>query len=249
MPRYKLIIEYAGEHFRGWQRQHNQPSVQGTIEQAIHSLCNEEALVIGAGRTDTGVHALGQVAHVDLNLDISPFRLSEGLNHYLRDQGVVILNAEITTQDFHARFSAKARTYEYRIINRRTPLALEANRAWHVKRPLDIPKMQAAALHLIGCHDFTSFRSTDCQASSPIRTLDKFDIIHTTDSMGQIINAHIESRSFLHNQVRIMIGTLKLVGQGRLSVDDIPQLILARDRRVTGPTAPPHGLYLARIRY
>jgi tRNA pseudouridine38-40 synthase len=249
MPRYKLTIEYRGDCFKGWQRQHNLSSVQGSIEKAIFNMFHQEVLVMGAGRTDAGVHALGQVAHIDLNNEIPPFRLCEGLNHYLRDSGAVVLDAELVPEDFHARFSAKARTYEYRIVNRRAPLAVEENFAWHVKHPLDIKKMQDAAKFLIGNHDFTSFRCSDCQALSPIRTLERFDINHLKTPTGTLIYAEVTSRSFLHNQVRIMIGTLKLVGEGKLCVSDIPLLIEARDRRLTGPTAPPSGLYLKSVLY
>lgn len=249
MPRYKLTVEYAGNRFSGWQRQPNQPSVQGTIEQAVKDLFKEDALVEGAGRTDAGVHALGQVAHVDLGCAIPPYRLCDGLNHYLRDQGVVVLYAEAVPPDFHARFSATGRVYEYRILNRRAPLALEAQQTWHVIKPLDVGNMQAAANHLLGHHDFTSFRTALCQAPSPHRTLDAFEITYAPTLTGGYITAHIASRSFLHNQVRIMMGTLKLVGEGRLKPDDIPSILKACDRRASGPTAPPHGLYLKSIAY
>lgn len=251
MPRYKLIIEYEGNRFNGWQRQRGQPSVQGAIEQAVKAIFQEESLVEGAGRTDAGVHALGQVAHVDLSRPVVPYRLCDGLNHCLRDQGVVILHAELAPPGFHARFSATGRVYEYRIINRRAPLALEANRAWHVVSPLDIGSMQAAASHLVGCHDFSSFRAARCQSSSPVKTLDAFDIIPVVTEAGDsvIITARVASRSFLHNQVRIMLGTIKQVGTGRLRPEDIPAILEARDRRTGGPTAPPQGLYLKSIAY
>jgi len=249
MPRYKLTIEYAGYRFCGWQRQSNQPSVQQAIELAIKEMFNHNVIVEGAGRTDAGVHALGQVAHVDLPIDVPAYRLCDGLNHYLRGSGVVILHVEIVSSDFHARFSATKRAYEYRIVNRRASLALEENHAWHVIPPLDVSKMQAAAQHLVGHHDFTSFRTAHCQATSPIRTLERFEIYHTSIPMGVSIIAHIESRSFLHNQVRIMMGTIKLVGEGRFSVEDIPHFLQARNRQITGPTAPPQGLYLKKITY
>jgi len=251
MPRYKLTIEYEGNRFSGWQRQLNHPSVQGTIEQAIQTIFGEESLVEGAGRTDAGVHALGQVAHVDLARPLAPWRLCDGLNHGLRNQGVAILHAEAALPGFHARFSATGRVYEYRIINQRAPLVLEATRAWHVIPPLDVGNMQVAANHLAGHHDFTSFRATQCQSPSPVKTLDAFDITAVTTEAGDsvTITARVASRSFLHNQVRIMMGTLKQVGEGRLHPEDIPTILEARDRRVGGPTAPPHGLYLKGIVY
>lgn len=245
MPRYKLTLEYDGSRFRGWQRQKGYISVQETLGQAIQRLLNVEALVEGSGRTDAGVHALGQVAHVDLPQDIPSYRLAHGLNHFIRDQGVAVLQVDTVPSDFHARFSARGRAYEYRIVNRRGPLVLEANYAWHVASPLDVEKMQAAAKHLLGHHDFTSFRAVRCQARSPIRTLDVFEVTQKNDH----IIACIESRSFLHNQVRIMMGTLKLVGEGRFQPDDIPLMLEARDRRASGQTAPPQGLYLKRVTY
>ena len=249
MPRYKVVLEYEGNRFSGWQRQRKQASVQETLEKAIQQMFAQEVQVEGAGRTDAGVHALGQVAHFDLSQDVPPFRVSDGLNHFLRDSGVVVLHTEAVPADFHARFSAIGREYEYRIFNRRAPLVIEANQAWHVIPPLDIAKMQEAAKHLVGHHDFTSFRSAHCQAPSPIRTVDKFDIIHKPALVGDYIIGHVASRAFLHNQVRIMMGTLKLVGEGRLSVDSIPELLQTRDRCTTGPTAPPQGLYLKSIAY
>lgn len=249
MPRYKLTIEYEGSWFSGWQRQLGRPSVQGTIEQGIKTIFNKEVLVEGAGRTDAGVHALGQVAHVDLPHEVPVHRVCDGLNSYLRDRGIAILSAELVPDTFHARFSATGRVYEYHILNRRAPLVLRANQAWHVIGPLDVLKMQAAATHLLGTHDFTSFRATLCQALSPIKTLDELDITHREMPDGDLIIAQVASRSFLHHQVRIMMGTLKLVGEGRLSPEDIPLILTARDRRAGGPTAPPHGLYLKSVAY
>ncbi|MBX9805925.1 MAG: tRNA pseudouridine(38-40) synthase TruA [Alphaproteobacteria bacterium] len=249
MPRYKLTIEYEGNRFSGWQRQRKQTSVQSTIEDAIKALFDQDVIVEGAGRTDAGVHALGQVAHVDLNHDVPGYRLCDGLNHYLRNRGVVILKAEEAAPDFHARFSATGRVYEYRIYNRRAPLVLEANQAWHVIAPLDVEKMIEAAKHLVGHHDFTSFRATRCQANSPVRTLDAFDIRYVPMEGGGYIIAEVASRSFLHNQVRIMMGTLKRIGEGCIDVDMIPTMLEARDRRLSGPTAPPQGLYLKSIAY
>jgi tRNA pseudouridine38-40 synthase len=249
MPRYKLTIEYDGSCFSGWQRQSKHTSVQETIEIAIKEMLKEEAPIVGAGRTDAGVHALGQVAHVDLSRDIPGFKLCDGLNNFLRDKGVAILTAEIVPSEFHARFSATARSYEYRIINRRPPLVLDTNHAWHVIPSLDVASMQRAAKHLIGQHDFTSFRASHCQAASPIRTVERFEISENASTWGNLITATVQSRSFLHNQVRIMMGTLKLVGEGIIHAEDIPQLIEARDRCQTGPTAPPQGLYLKSIAY
>jgi tRNA pseudouridine38-40 synthase len=249
MPRYKLTLEYDGNRFSGWQRQRKQSSVQETIEKAIKAMFRQEVIVEGAGRTDAGVHALGQVAHFDLPQNVDGYRVSDGLNHYLRDSGVVILHTEIVADDFHARFSAKGRVYEYRILNRRAPLVIEGNQAWHVIAPLHIEKMRQAAGHLVGHHDFTSFRSAHCQAASPMRTIDKFEIMQRPAQAGDYIIAQVESRSFLHNQVRIMMGTIKLVGEGRMDVGDIPKFLENHDRCTTGPTAPPHGLYLKRIAY
>lgn len=249
MPRYKLTVEYAGNRFSGWQRQVGQPSVQETMEKAVKAIFKEDALVEGAGRTDAGVHALGQVAHVDLQAVLPPYRLCDGLNHYLRDKGVVVLCGEVVPPGFHARFSAIGRVYEYRILNRRSALTIEAHQVWHVISPLDVENMQAAAKRLLGHHDFTSFRSAHCQAPSPFKTLDAFDISYAPTVTGGYIKAHVASRSFLHNQVRIMVGTLKLVGEGRLKADDIPAMLEARDRCTSGPTAPPQGLYLKSVSY
>jgi len=223
--------------------------VQGTIEQGIKTIFKREVLVEGAGRTDAGVHALGQVAHLDLPHEVPVHRVCDGLNSYLRDRGIAILSAEIVPNTFHARFSATGRVYEYHILNRRAPLVLRANQAWHVIGPLDVLKMQAAATHLLGTHDFTSFRATLCQAPSPVKTLDELDITHREMPDGDLIIAQVASRSFLHHQVRIMMGTLKLVGEGRLSPEDILLILTARDRRAGGPTAPPHGLYLKSVAY
>jgi tRNA pseudouridine38-40 synthase len=245
MPRYKLTIEYDGSRFNGWQRQQSHPSVQEYIEQALKDMLNQAALVEGAGRTDAGVHALGQVAHVDLLHPLPSYKLCDGLNAYLRHTGVVILQAEQVPSHFHARFSALKRIYEFRILNRRAPPTLEANHVWHVIGRLDIEMMKAAAHRLVGHHDFTSFRATQCQAPSPVKTLDIFEIVQS----GDYITAQVASRSFLHNQVRIMMGTIKLVGEGLLKADDIPTILEARDRRASGPTAPPQGLYLKQIIY
>ncbi|MBM3468130.1 MAG: tRNA pseudouridine(38-40) synthase TruA [Alphaproteobacteria bacterium] len=249
MPRYKLTVEYDGSCFSGWQRQRNQISVQEALQQAVKTLFNEDVLVEGAGRTDTGVHALGQVAHMDLAAPLPPYRVRDGLNSHLRTRGVSILCVKNVPDDFHARFSAIGREYEYHIINRRAPVILEAHRAWHVIPDLDVEKMQRAARHFVGTYDFSSFRTAACQAASPIRTLDLFEIKSRDIPFGKHIIAHIASRSFLHNQVRIMMGTLKLVGEGRLEPDAIPSILEARDRTASGPTAPSQGLYLKNISY
>jgi tRNA pseudouridine38-40 synthase len=246
MPRYKLTIEYDGLPFHGWQRQEDAvPSVQGTIEQAIYQFCQERVTLEGAGRTDAGVHATGQVAHVDLTKVYTAFRLQEALNFYLRESGVAIVQVAEVGPDFHARFSATARIYHYKIINRRAHTPLLAQRAWHIIRPLDIQAMKLAAQAFVGHHDFSSFRSSQCQASSAKRTLDDFTIAQE----GDMIIARIQSRSFLHNQVRIMMGTLQQVGHGKGTINDIKQALLGRDRTFAGPTAPAYGLYLTEVQY
>jgi tRNA pseudouridine38-40 synthase len=246
MPRYKLTIEYDGTEFCGWQRQEEGiKSVQGTIEAAVMSLSNQLVLVEGSGRTDRGVHALEQVAHVDLEKTFAPYQLREGLNFFLRNQGVVILSVEEVPDTFHARFSAKSRTYVYKILNRRAPLALEHNRAWHIPKPLDVGAMSQAAQHFIGHHDFTTFRSAHCQAPHALRTLDRFDLYQE----GAFITAIIKSRSFLHNQVRIMMGSIAKIGRREWTPSYIQDLLEIKDRRKAGATAPAHGLYLAKVEY
>lgn len=245
MTRYRLLVEYDGGPFRGWQRQDNGPSVQGAIETALLALSGEAATVTGAGRTDTGVHAWGQVAHIDLSRDWRPDKLRDGLNAHLRPHPVSILAAGIVTDTFHARFSATARHYVYRIVNRRAPLALERGRAWQVMRPLDAEAMHRAAQALTGAHDFTTFRSTACQAASAVKTLDRLDVFRN----GETIEVHAGARSFLHNQVRSMVGSLKLVGEGRWDANDLIAALAACDRAACGPVAPPDGLYLARVEY
>jgi len=245
MTRYRLLVEYDGGPFRGWQRQDNGPSVQGAIETALLALSGEAATVTGAGRTDTGVHAWGQVAHIDLSRDWRPDKLRDGLNAHLRPHPVSILAAGIVTDTFHARFSATARHYVYRIVNRRAPLALERGRAWQVMRPLDAEAMHRAAQALTGAHDFTTFRSSACQAASAVKTLDRLDVFRN----GETIKVHARARSFLHNQVRSMVGSLKLVGEGRWDANDLIAALAACDRAACGPVAPPDGLYLARVEY
>ena len=245
MTRYRLTIEYDGRGFVGWQRQDNGLSVQQALEEAVLGFCGERAHVYGAGRTDAGVHAIGQVAHVDIARPTTPDTVRDALNAHLRPAPVSVLAAEAVDDAFHARFSATGRRYLYRIVNRRAPLALDAGRAWQVGVPLDAEAMGAAAQRLLGRHDFTSFRSAACQARSPVKTLDRFDVTRTGDE----IRLDIAARSFLHNQVRIMTGTLKLVGEGKWTADDVAAVLAARDRTRGGPTAPPDGLYLAAVRY
>lgn len=246
MPRYKLTIEYDGRFFCGWQRQDSVLSVQQAIETAVTAFCGQQkVLVYGSGRTDAGVHALGQVAHVDLDRDFPPYRIMDALNFYLKEYPVAILAVEVVSPDFHARFSAKARTYIYRIQNRRAPLSLDVGRAWHVIKPLDVDKMHMAAQLLVGLHDFNSFRSVRCQAASSIRMIDSFNI----SRQGELIQLEVKSRSFLHNQVRVMVGSLSLIGQGKWTQDDLKQALESADRRAAGPTAPSDGLYFAKVEY
>ena len=245
MPRYKLTIEYDGAPYCGWQLQENGPSVQGALETAVKAICGEEVRVHGAGRTDAGVHALGQVAHVDLAKDWPPDTVRDALNAHLRPHPVAVLLAERVADDFDARFSAIRRHYRYRIINRRADLALEVQRAWRVPRPLDATAMHDAAQRLVGRHDFTTFRSTECQAKSPVKTLNRLDVTRDGDEVDVVAVA----RSFLHNQVRSMVGSLVHVGEGKWSTDDLAAALAARDRAACGQVAPPQGLYLVRVEY
>ncbi|HVI87393.1 MAG TPA: tRNA pseudouridine(38-40) synthase TruA [Dongiaceae bacterium] len=245
MTRFKLTIEYDGGPFVGWQRQDNGPSVQQAIEEAILKTTAETVTIHAAGRTDAGVHALGQVAHADLDYRIEADRLRDALNFYLRPTPVAIIAAEQVAEDFHARFSAKGRAYCYRIVNRRSPLTVDLGRAWHVKSPLDVPAMHKAAQLLLGHHDFTTFRASQCQAKSPMKTLDRLDV----HRIGEDIEVIAEARSFLHHQVRNMVGSLSMVGIGKWSADRLKAALDAKDRAKGGPTAPPDGLYLTAIRY
>lgn len=247
MPRFRLIVEYDGSGYVGWQRQDNGPSVQGAIEKAVFSLTGETVSIRGAGRTDSGVHAQGQVAHVDLARHWAGETLRNALNAHLGQAGnaISILDAAAVPESFDARFSAIRRHYLYRIITRRAPLALEAKRAWWVTKPLDHETMHAAAQTLVGLHDFTTFRSTHCQANSPVRTLDRLDVTRT----GDLIEIRATAQSFLHNQIRSLAGTLKLAGEGKWSVGDVRAALEARDRTACGPVAPPDGLYFMQVDY
>lgn len=245
MPRYVLTIEYDGSPYVGWQAQENGPSVQSAIERALQGLNGEFTLCYGAGRTDTGVHALAQIAHADMLKEWREEKLRDGLNAWLRDEPITILDVKLAPEGFHARFSATGRRYLYRILNRRPPPALERNRVWHVKNPIDVAAMQAAANVLVGHHDFTTFRSTHCQSASPMKTLDRLDVSQS----GEEVHVWAASRSFLHNQVRSMVGTLKMAGEGKWSVADVADALAAKDRIACGPVAPAHGLYLAGVEY
>lgn len=245
MLRYKLTIEYDGTPFSGWQRQADRPSVQQALEEAIHAMSGEVVTTQAAGRTDAGVHALGQVAHFDLSKTWDPFRIREALNYHLRPDPVAIIAAEAVDDDFEARFSATARRYEYRILNRRAPAVIERDHVWHVPMELDADTMDHAAGLILGTHDFTTFRSSECQANSPLRTLDKFSVRRELDHI--VVTA--SARSFLHHQVRSMVGSLKLVGEGKWSPADFRAALDARDRRRCGAMAPSSGLYLTRVDY
>lgn len=247
MPRYQLTIEYDGTPYVGWQRQDNGPSVQGAIEQAGRKLCGHDVSVHGAGRTDTGVHAFGQVAHVDFERSWPADTVRDALNAHLGKAGerIVVLSASEVDASFDARFSALRRHYLYRIINRRTPLALERKRALWVPKPLDETAMHAAAQCLVGRHDFTTFRSAQCQANSPVRTLDRLDV----SRRGELIEIHATAQSFLHNQIRSFAGTLRMVGEGAWTVDDVAAALAAADRAACGPVAAPQGLYFVQVDY
>jgi tRNA pseudouridine38-40 synthase len=245
MARYKLTIEYDGRPFVGWQIQDNGPSVQGVLAQALEAFCGEKVSVQGAGRTDAGVHALGQVGHVDLARDWDEDTVRDALNAHLRPHPVAILKAERVDGSFDARFSAVRRHYLYRIVNRRADLALERGRAWRIAQPLDLPAMQAAAERLVGRHDFTTFRNVECQAKSPVKTLDQLEVQRAGDDLKVVASA----RSFLHSQVRSMVGALALVGEGKWTADYVLVALEKRDRTACAPVAPPDGLYLARVDY
>jgi tRNA pseudouridine38-40 synthase len=247
MPRVKLTLEYDGRPFVGWQRQDNGPSVQAALEAAILGYCGRACPTFAAGRTDAGVHALGQVAHVDLPRADPPATVRAAINAHLHmaRQPVAVLEAEIVPDDFHARFSCLGRAYLYRIVNRPAPLALDAGRAWQVPKPLDAAAMHDAAQALVGRHDFTSFRAVACQSQSPVKTLDAL----TVARIGEDIEIRTRARSFLHHQVRNMVGTLKLVGEGKWTADDVRAALEARNRAAAGPTAPSAGLYFVQAWY
>ena len=245
MPRYKLTIEYDGGPFQGWQRQENGPSVQAALEAAIFKLSGETVTVTGAGRTDSGVHALGQVAHFDLEKAFLADKVRDALNHHLRPDPVAVLDAQEVAEEFHARFSAVARHYVYRIVCRRAPLVMDRGHAWHVMHDLDADAMHHAAQALVGHHDFTTFRAAECQAKSPVKSLDKLNVRRAAAEI--VVEA--SARSFLHHQVRSMVGTLRLVGEGKWARRDVERALKTADRKECGPVAPPDGLYLVRVDY
>jgi len=245
MPRYKLVIEYDGTPYVGWQVQDNGTSVQSVITDAIAAFAGERVTVSGAGRTDAGVHALGQVAHVDLAKDWDNETVRDAINAHLRPHPIAVLTAERVGENFDARFSATRRHYLFRIVNRRANLALEQNRAWRIARPLDDTAMHAAAQKLVGRHDFTTFRAAECQAKSSIKTLDRLDVVRN----GEEVRILAMARSFLHHQVRSMVGSLVHVGEGKWSGDDLAAALAACDRSACGQVAPPQGLYLVRVEY
>jgi tRNA pseudouridine38-40 synthase len=245
MPRYKLTLEYDGTGLVGWQRQASGLSVQEILETAVERFCGAAVRVNGAGRTDAGVHALAQVAHCDLPRETDPDEIRGALNHHVRPHAVTVLSVEPASPTFNARTSARGRHYRYRILNRRAPPALERNRVWHVGPPLDVAAMQEGARHLLGKHDFTTFRGALCQAKSPIKTLDALDV----ERVGEEVVIEARARSFLHHQVRNIVGTLKLVGLGKWSPLHVRRALEAKDRRSGGPTAPAQGLCLVAVSY
>jgi tRNA pseudouridine38-40 synthase len=245
VPRYRLTIEYDGMPFAGWQIQADRLTVQGALTDAVAALSGERVRIQGAGRTDAGVHALAQIAHLDLTRDWEPDTVRDALNAHLRPHPVAVLAAERAPDSFNARTSARKRHYRYTIVNRRADLALERGRAWRVPRPLDAEAMHAAAQRLVGKHDFTTFRASECQAKSPVKTLDQLDVARD----GERVHVYASARSFLHNQVRSMVGSLMMVGEGRWSADDLARALDACDRTACGQVAPPDGLYLVRVDY
>jgi len=245
MPRYKLTIEYDGGPYHGWQLQDNVPTVQAAVENAAEKLNGEPALVYGSGRTDAGVHALAQIAHLDLVKDLRDDKVRDALNYHLGDHTISILNAEKVSDEFHARFDATERQYLYRILDRRARLALKRGRVWRVPYKLDVDAMHAAAQDLVGKHDFTSFRDTQCQSKSPVKTIDEITVFRA----GAEVHIHIRALSFLHKQVRSIAGTLNEVGRGQWNRQDIKDALVAKDRTACGPVAPPDGLYLTKVSY
>ena len=249
MPRYAFEIEYDGTPFRGWQRQTDLPSVQGALEEALSKLEPDLLSTVAAGRTDAGVHAMAQVVHVDMARDWDPHRLMEALNYHLKPDPVAVLRCARVASEFSARFDATERHYLFRLVSRRAPMALEANRVWRIGHGLDADAMRAGAAHLIGRHDFTTFRSTMCQAKSPVRTLDSLKIEVRDIPAGTEYRFTLRARSFLHNQVRSFVGTLERVGAGNWHPDRVAEALDARDRAACGPVCPPSGLYLAAVHY
>ena len=245
MQRYKLTIEYDGRPFVGWQVQDNGPTVQGVLSDAIRAFCAEKVSIQGAGRTDAGVHALGQVAHVDLSRNWDPDRVRDALNAHLRPHPIAVITVERAPAGFDARFSAVKRHYLYRVINRRADLTFERGRAWRIAKPLNSAAMHAGAQRLVGRHDFTTFRHIECQAKLPEKTLDQLDVHRIKDDIHVMASA----RSFLHTQVRSMVGALVLVGEGKWTADDVSAALAARDRTACAPVAPPDGLYLTSVDY
>jgi tRNA pseudouridine38-40 synthase len=239
VTRWRLTIEYDGGPFMGWQRQDHGPSVQQTLEEALKRMTGEEAQFIAAGRTDAGVHALAMSAHVNIGRKLTPHRLREGLNALVRPHPISVLDVQTVADDWHARFSCTGRQSLYRILNRRAPPALDRGKVWHIGVPLDVDAMREGAAHLIGRHDFTTFRSAQCQSDSPVKTLDVLDMRR----VGDEVRIEATARSFLHHQVRSMVGCLALVGRGQWQPDDILRALEARDRSALGFNAPPHGLY------
>jgi tRNA pseudouridine38-40 synthase len=245
VTRWRLTIEYDGEPFFGWQRQADGPTVQQVLEEALHRMTGERASFTAAGRTDTGVHALAMPTHVDVTRSLTPHRLREGLNALVRPHPVSIIDVEEVADEWHARFSCLGRRYRYRILTRRAPPALDHGRVWHIPVPLNVAAMSEGAAHLIGRHDFTTFRSAQCQSDSPVKTLDRLDVVQA----GEEIHVSAAARSFLHHQVRSMVGCLAMVGRGQWSPDDMRKALEARDRAALGLNAPPQGLYFVEAVY
>ena len=249
MYRYALKIEYHGGPFHGWQRQNDVPSVQGVIEAALAKIEPRDHNIAAAGRTDKGVHGMAQVAHCDLEREWTPFRLSEALNYHMKPHPVAIVDCVQVDETFHARFSAQERRYLFRILVRRAPVTHQAGLVWNVKKTLDLDAMREGADHLLGRHDFTTFRSTICQSITPIKTVDRLDMKWVETTSGPELHFDVRARSFLHNQVRSFVGTLERVGAGSLRPDDVKKMRDARDRQACGPVSPPHGLYLSHVGY
>lgn len=249
MYRYALKIEYHGAPFHGWQRQNDVPSVQGVIEAALAKIEPRDHNIAAAGRTDKGVHAIAQVAHCDMERNWTPFRLAEALNYHMKPNPVAIVDCVQVDDTFHARFSAQERRYLFRILVRRAPVALQAGLVWNVKKPLDLDAMREGASHLLGKHDFTTFRSTICQSVTPVKTVDRLDMTLVDTPVGPEVHFDVRARSFLHNQVRSFVGTLERVGAGSLRPEDVKTMLEARDRQACGPVSPPHGLYLSHVGY